>query len=291
MLSKFAKDQLHWFHGIIANRSKVVKFGSWGGGGGAVGVMLGEMLRLNPNRSFFLLSMLEVGVWFGIIGACISTALLIGDSHYFKRGFQIKQAVQRIALFGSLAGFVAGVIAQGTYQFIGPTEPLRIFCWGIAGSFLGLGVGNRIPNLGRLRATIGGAIGGLIGSCFFILFTILVDVSAGRLLGVITIGFFIGVMIVIFESLMRKAWLIVHWSDNETVQIPIGLEPIVLGSSQEARVYLDKKAKIYLENKKVIMQFDEVMAQQKSMKILRHELFKGDRRKLGKITIEVQMST
>jgi predicted membrane protein len=297
MLSKISKFQLDWFDRILSNRTKALTFGAWGAAGGAVGAILGEMLRLDTNKSFILLSMLEVGCWFGIIGACISIALLVGDTHYFKQGLQIKQAIQRVAWFGLLAGFGAGAIAQGTYRLMGPTEVLRVICWGIAGGLLGFGIGARIPNLGRLRGTIGGVVGGLIGSCLFIFFTTLIDVSAGRLLGTTAIGFFIGIMIVILESVMRKAWLIVRWSDNEAIEIPIGLEPIVLGSSREARIYLDKKdfppitAKVYLENKKVVMQFDEAMQQQKSMKILRHELSHGDKRKLGKITIEVQTST
>lgn len=296
MLSKFSTPQLAWFRGALANRSKAIEFGGWGAAGGAVGAILGEMLRLNAHSGSLLFSAIEVGCWFGIIGACISTALLVGDAYHFKRGLQIQQAIRRVALFGLIAGFIAGAIAQGTYRIIGPTELLRIFCWGIAGGMLGLGIGARIPNLGRLRGAVGGAIGGVAGSCLFILFSILVDESAGRLLGVTAIGFFIGIMIVLLESVLRRAWLIVHWSEREKIMLPLGAEPVVLGSSREARICLDKTdfppitAKIYLENKQVVMQFDEAMRQQKSMKILRHELTNGDRRKFGKITIEVQTS-
>jgi hypothetical protein len=297
MLSKSSKTQLAWFSGVIANRSKALEFGAWGASGGAVGAVIGEMLRLNSNTPSLLFSMLETGFWFGIMGACISIALLVGDARHFKRGLQIKQAIRKIALFAFLVGFGAGAVAQGTYRLIGPTEVLRIFCWSIASGLLGFGIGNRIPNLGRFRGTIGGTIGGIIGSCLFILFAYLVDPSAGRLLGITAIGFFIGIMIVLLESLLRRAWLTVHWSEREKIILPLGTEPIILGSSNEARICLDKKdfplitAKIYLENKKVVMQFDESMCQQKSMKILRHELSNGDKRKFGKITIEVQTST
>ena len=297
MLSKSSKNQFTWLTAMAANRSKAIQFGGWGAAGGAFGDVLTEILRLSDQGGAFFFSLLQVGCWFGVIGACISTALLIGDSHYLKNGWRIKQAVKKGALFGFLGGVAGGVIAQATYQFIGPTEILRILCWGMAGGFLGFGIGQQIPNLGRARGFIGGAIGGLVGACLFILFTFLIDVAAGRLLGITAIGFFIGIMIVLAESVLRRAWIVVNWSEHESIKLPLSGEPVLLGSSSECRICLEKKdfppvtAKIYLEKKKVIMQFDEVMRQEKSMKILRHELSNGDIRKFGRITIEVQTSS
>ena len=71
----------------------------------------------------------------------------------------------------------------------------------------------------------------------------------------------------------------------------------MLGSSYEAQIPLSKgqgfypvTAKIFKEGKQIIMQYDEKYAQDKGMKIVRHQLKNGDRRKLGQITIEVKNS-
>jgi hypothetical protein len=294
---------LHWKNlrkTLIANYKQALQFGAWGAVGGCCGSLIGEVFEIGIRRNIsgFIPSVIGFGIWFGIIGVCISIALLLGYSWYLKRGLRIGQSTKEGILPGFIAGFLAGAIAQFTYTTIGPTEFLRVICWGIAGGLLGVGLSFRIPNLGRLRGLAGGTIGGVIGGCLFILFTFLIGVVAGRLLGLAAIGFFIGLAIVLVEAAFREAWLIVHWTPTEQKTISLGTKPVLLGSSEDAHIYLRKDqgypsitAKIYLESGKIVMQFDEEMQQLKGMKILRHELANNDRRKVGDVMIEVKTAT
>lgn len=285
---------------ILANYKKALKFGAWGASGGSIGSLISEPILFWLDSSVspsFIAMIIHVGILFGIVGACISVTLLIGYSCYLKHGLRIRQCAKHGIVPGFLAGFVAGLIAQVTYTTMGPTEVLRVFCWGIAGGLLGFRLSFRIPNLGRWRGLAGGTVGGVSGGCLFILFTFLLGEIAGRLLGLAAIGFFIGLMIVLVEAVFRKAWLLVQWTPTEQKTISLGTRPVVLGSSDEADIYLRKDqgyppitAKIYIEGKKIIMQFDEEMQKLKSMKILKHELANGERRKLGDVLFEVKTS-
>lgn len=298
--SKHTQDWESLTRKVLANYKQALQFGAWGAFGGSIGSLISEPvvfgLDRNVSASFIALT-IRVGIWFGIIGACISVTLLVGYSWYLKRGLRVRQSVKEGIVSSFLAGFVAGAIAQGTYTTIGPTEVLRVICWGIAGGLLGFQLSFRIPNLGRWRGLAGGTVGGVIGACLFILFTLLIGVVAGRLLGLAAIGFFIGLTIVLVEAVFREAWLIVHWTPTEKTKISLGVKPVLLGSSDEAHIYLRKEqgyppvtAKIYTEGEKIVMQFDQEMQQLKSMKILRHELANGERRKLGDVLIEVRTS-
>lgn len=283
---------------LVANYQQALLFGAWGAVGGSIGSLVSEVMMYGVDRSASSSNIevaIRVGIWFGLIGAVISIALLFGYSLYLKRGFRIVEAIKQGILPGFLAGLIAGAIAQSTYTTIGSTEFLRVICWGIAGGLLGFGLSFRIPNLGKLRGLGGGTLGGVIGGCLFILFTFLTNVVIGRLLGLAAIGFFIGLMIVLVEAVFREAWLVVHWTPSEKTTISLGNKPILIGSSEDAHIYLRKDqgypaitAKIYLEKGKIIMQFDEEMQKLKPMKILKHELSNGDRRKLGSVTFEVK---
>jgi len=285
---------------LSQNLSRGLQFGIWGAFGGCAGSLLTELLIpqfwAETNTSAVSIAV-EVGIWFGIIGICIAIALLIGHSKYLKKKTQVKKALLIGSPVGLIAGFVAGAIAQGIYTAVGPTEVLRIICWGIAGGLLGLGLSVRVPNLGILRGFAGGCIGGLIGGSLFVVFTLLVNQILGRLFGVAAIGFFIGLMIVLVEAVLREAWLVVHWTPTEYKTISLGRQPIILGSSDDSHVYLRKDhgyppvtAKVFMQGKNIFMEFDEAMRTQKGMKILKQELHDGDRRKLGGVTLEVKTS-
>lgn len=278
---------------IKENYSKALQFGGWGALGGAFGSLLGELIGRDPSTSVIALIM-RVGAWFGVIGGTIAIALLMGYSSYLKRGWRIGESTKKGILPGILAGFVAGAIAQLAF-LMGPTEVLRVICWGIAGGLLGLGLSFRIPNLGKLRGFGGGGIGGIIGGILFIFISILLGEIMGRLLGISAIGFFIGVMIILVEAAFREAWLIVKWSANEQKTLSLGSEPILLGCAENTHIYLRQDqgyapitAKVYMDNNKILMQYDSEYGEQKGMKKLIHELENGDKRKLGSVSLEVK---
>jgi hypothetical protein len=149
---------------ITAGFDKALRFAIWGAIGGAIGDLVTEpFLGVNRSSNSITDVMIHVGLWFGLIGAAIAVSLLIASAQYLKRGLQIQQAFRDGVLLGFVAGAIAGAIAQYTYTSVGPTEFLRVICWGIAGGLLGLGLSFRIPNLGRSRGLGGGFVGGLLG--------------------------------------------------------------------------------------------------------------------------------
>ena len=279
---------------IKENYSQALQFGGWGALGGAIGSLLAELISCDNSTSFVEI-VISVGIWFGVIGGLISIFLLMGYSSYLKRGWRIGESTKKGILPGVLAGFIAGAIAQSTYTIIGPTELLRVICWGIAGGLLGLGLSFRIPNLGKIRGLGGGGIGGIIGGILFIFISFLLGEVIGRLLGISAIGFLIGLMIILVEAAFREAWLVVKWSANEQKTLSLGSEPILLGCADNAHIYLRQDqgytpitAKVYLDKNQIFMQYNSDYGEKKGMKKLIHKLQNGDKRKLGSVSLEVK---
>ena len=218
---------------------KALQFGISGAVGGFVGNLITEpfMQRLPGSESFFD-SVLSTGRWFGLVGGGIATAIMFGYYYYIKGKPQIKQALKNGGLFGLIAGAISGAIAEGIYSGIGDgnNELLRVICWGIAGSLLGLGLAQRIPNLGALRGTGGGGVGGVLGGCLFILFAYNLSGTAGRLAGCAAIGFWIGIMLVVAETLFNKAWLVISYDTGANRTLTLGSEPITFGSDENLSI-------------------------------------------------------
>jgi len=217
---------------------KALQFGISGAVGGFVGNLITEpfMQRLTGLESFFD-SVLSTARWFGLVGGGIATAIMFGYYYYIKGKPQIKQALKNGGLFGLIAGAISGAIAQGIYRGIDPSnELLRVICWGIAGSLLGLGLAQRIPNLGPLRGMGGGGVGGVLGGCLFILYAYNLSGTAGRLAGCAAIGFWIGIMLVVAETLFNKAWLVISYDTGANRTLTLGSEPITFGSDENLSI-------------------------------------------------------
>jgi hypothetical protein len=234
----------------------------------------------------------------------ISTSIAIGDFGTNILAFivfiiLIKSSNQMARIYA--IALAAAVIAQ--FSFLSLMTPSsfgavsRAAGWIILGLFLGGGMSVFIPNLQFRRAILGGGIGGFIGGIMFMLFSGFAGDLVGRLIGAAALGFFIGLMIALLKQLVLKgeASLIVHWSNSERTVLALGSKPLLLGSSSDAHIplprttYPDITAKVYLENQEVILEFDEAMKKQGSTKVLRHVLKNGDRRRLGEISIEIQI--
>jgi hypothetical protein len=211
-------------------------FGVWGAGGGLVGAVLCEILDIGGGRGTFVELMVKVGFWFGIIGALIAGAILLGHLIYAARSFSatlVSSNILRLALgagFGFISGFIAGAVAQGLYTGIGPTEVLRTICWGTAGGLLGIALSFRIPNLTAFRGFAGGFAGGIVGGIVFIGISLGGSQAFGRLFGIAIIGFAIGLMIMLADALFRKAWIEVRYGPRETRTLTLGPEPLRVGS-------------------------------------------------------------
>lgn len=218
---------------------KALQFGISGAVGGFVGNLLTEpfMHRLNDSGSV-VDSVFSTARWFGLVGGGIATAIMFGYYYYIKGKPQIKQALKNGGLFGLIAGAVSGAIAEVIFSGIGDgeNELLRVICWGIAGSLLGLGLSKRIPNLGMLRGAGGGGVGGVLGGCLFILFAYTLSGTAGRLAGCAAIGFWIGIMLVVAETLFNKAWLVISDDTGVNRTLTIGAEPVTFGSDDNLSI-------------------------------------------------------
>lgn len=226
----------------IDTYKKALQFAVWGGFGGASGSLLAELLHsflLQPSSGESQIQLVaKTGIWFSIIGTCIGGALLIAAERYLQKAIQIKQILQNGLWVGCLAGFIAGAIAQFIYADSNPNQPpeyFRVFCWGIAGALLGLGLSFPLPNLGKIRGLTGGFIGGLLGGSLFVLIVKVMNISGilGRFIGVAAIGFCIGLAIVIIETTFREAWLEIYYSPKEIRTVSLGSEPITIGSNSK----------------------------------------------------------
>jgi Ca-activated chloride channel homolog len=174
----------------------------------------------------------------------------------------------------------------------------RILGWTTLGSLLALGI-TFIPNLKRLRALIGGSLGGSLGSFGFLITTIFFTDIPSRLIGAIILGFCIGMMIFWEEvkQLQTDVHLIVHWTINEQTQLLLGKSAIIVGTSLDAQIPLNKTdgyfpitAKFFKEGDEIFIEYDLEYARAKGMKKWKHPLRRGDRRKFGKIAIEVSQN-
>ncbi|MEG5033956.1 hypothetical protein [Microcoleus sp. AT3-D2] len=218
---------------------KALQFGISGAVGGFAGNLITEPFMQGLTGSESVVdSVLSTARWFGLVGGGIATAIMFGYYYYIKGKPQIKQALKNGGLFGLIAGAISGAIAEGIYSGIGDgnNELLRVICWGIAGSLLGLGLAQRIPNLGALRGMGGGGVGGVLGGCLFILFAYNLSGTAGRLAGCAAIGFWIGIMLVVAETLFNKAWLVISYDTGANRTLTLGSEPVTFGSDENLSI-------------------------------------------------------
>ncbi len=244
---------------------------------------------------------LRTGGWTAILAIGISLILIVGQNQYMRRRLLSLQEAG-VSIFGGLtAGLIAGGIGQLLFTPIAilpyTGEIGRILGWTILGALVGSGTSFFVPNLKLNRALAGGSLGGSLGAIAFLIAASRLGDLPGRLIGAAILGFFIGLMIAWAEKqqLSTEDYLVVHWSPKEQTKILLGKRPVTLGSSYEAQIHLSKAqgfypvtAKIFKEGNNIIMEYDGRYAQERGMRIVRHELHNGDRRKLGKITVEVR---
>jgi hypothetical protein len=263
---------------------RALRMGLYGAIGGIIGSLIGEIIQVamnGPNTLIMLI--LKVGLWFGIIGAGISVVILVGQYFYLKQKFLIGPAAKIGLPLGLLAGALAGGLAQGLYSFIGPTEFLRVICWGIAGGLLGVGLSLRIPNLGKVNGLFGGMAGGVIGGILFIIFASSLSQVFGRLFGSAAIGFFIALMLIFMETISRKFWLRINYGPKESRTVNLGSEVVSLGSDAKCTVYVRDVAPVALRFK---TEQGQVLCKDVSTgKVI--TMRPGDKKRLGKVDIMV----
>jgi len=257
---------------------KTIIFGIAGALGGGGGQWISTIVNYQYERTSFGL-IIYTAIWAAFIGLGISVGLLAAQSIYLKKKPVLKSLIVT-ATIGVLIGAVAGGIAQFIYNYTQHISEIvsvisRVICWGIMGWGVGWGSSLFVPNLPKNRAMAAGFLGGLIGGA--------INHVMGSLLGVMALGFFIGLTISYIEEALREAWLTVIWGRNETKTISLGQRPIVFGSSSEADIYLAKdlpvRATVQVENSKIVM-YDKTNNQ-------RRELHNGNQVDLGRVSFVV----
>ena len=208
------------------------------------GMLTIEVVALPPSSPRWPM-VVVVGFWTALLAMGVALALIVGQNYYLRRRLLgVTEALKGTG--GSIgAGLIAGTLGQLLFQSAADVASLevarRVAAWTLLGGLLGLGMTLFVPNLKTWRALSGGAIGGLVGSLGFLAGTWMLADFAGRLLGAVSLGFFIGLMIALAEQLAREACLLVHWAPNETTTVNLGAQPVILGCSPEAHVYLPKE--------------------------------------------------
>ncbi|HEY9608162.1 FHA domain-containing protein [Allocoleopsis sp.] len=216
---------------VLASR-KAVQLGLSGAVGGWLISLVGELLWDSSPSSSLIATLVSTGAWFALISAGIAIAIAIGYQYYINRRVQVFKAIREVALFAAVAGAISGAIAQGIYVGFGAGELLRVICWGLAGGLLGMALSGKLPSLDRIRGLLGGAMGGVLGGIIFILLSYTLSDTYGRLFGCAAIGFCIGVMLIVVDTLFSKAWLVFDYDDGSTRTLNIGKEPITVGSDE-----------------------------------------------------------
>lgn len=222
------------------NKSSV-NFGLWGAIGAFIPEFVSEFIMNHDNSSSgFFSSFFSVSFWIGLIAIGVSISLLLKLYKSTNKKIVINKEFLFVILkqigIGALIGGIAQIIYFIIQGFSG--EFGRIICWGIAGSGLGISISKIIPNYPLNKGKYAGFIGGILGGLFFSLVSSSGIPMFGRLIGTAIIGFFIGLLISVFEQLYREAWITLKWAENEFTNISLGNKPIYIGSGAKSDIYL-----------------------------------------------------
>lgn len=247
-------------------------------------------------------SLLQVLGWTGLLALGMSLFLIIGQNFYLHRPLITRQEFF-IGMIGSLmVGMLAGLAGELLFYALLGTKvssleedsmpffwgylATTVLAWTVLGLLLGRGMAWFIPNLDKIRASLGGSLGGFLGAlCFLGLAHLLSDTQA-RWVGATTVGFFIGLMVALVE-LYKEAWLVIHWGPKDTSLLTLGEEPILVGSSKNAHIYVSEQEGFPSEMGTLtfhqgIIEFHNHMTGQRQI------LKNGSHWKIGHLNIEVK---
>jgi hypothetical protein len=189
-----------------------------------------------------------IALWTIMPAVGITLLLMAGQHFYMKESLLPPTEILKGLLIGGAAGLVGGLSGQLLYGILPASSwldaLLRVFGWAVLGACIAAGVSLSIPNLPKIRALLGGAAGGAIGACGFLVTVLLlpkslIDDTGGRLVGATLIGFFIGLMVAWVESAFRSAWLEIRYGGGERRLVTLGPEPVSLGAdTSQSTIYI-----------------------------------------------------
>ena len=260
-----------------------------------------RLFFLENEAASFAGRILGTGVWFSfpvtgvIILIFICQQALLGNENAFS-------ILGKPLLSGLALGFISGAVAEFLFQFAQVAiargsrgggaelliESVRVLAWSIAGGGLGLTLSRSVPNLAPVRACIFGFAGGFIGAIGFLAVSYVAGDVSGRIVGTGTIGFFVGLSVVIAEATATEGFLRVIWGPGEFTRVNLGPRPITVGSSSESTVRMPPSAgyppivaTFSLQNGRATMV--------NHMSRTTHSLRSGNKLTLGRVVIEVHL--
>ncbi|MGC9503152.1 vWA domain-containing protein [Baaleninema sp.] len=270
----------------------------------AESVIYGKQLVESDDSGDYglVFGVVRIGVWTGFLALGTSLFLIVGQNYTLRRRWLSASEAALGGGGGFLAGLTGGAVGQLAFVPVANVPALswlaRVTGWTLLGTLVGGGMSFFVPNLPLSKALLAGALGGVLGAAGFLLLEAISGAIAARLAGAAILGFCIGLAIALSEQFDRKAVLYVRWTDSEFTTISLGKEPIEIGSSRNAHVYLPKDAgfpakfaRMFVENGKVMLEFDssiQKLPKFKNMKLLRQEVEDGSRRKFGQVLLEVK---
>ncbi|MBI3875465.1 MAG: hypothetical protein HY300_05810 [Verrucomicrobia bacterium] len=240
-----------------------------------------------------------IGLWTALLAIFASLLLVFGQNLLMHRRLLALKSLALVVGGGLLAGLVSGSVSQylfalGAQEFAtqleDPTKLLKlgqVAGWMLLGGLMGAGMSFFIPNLPRIRAAFAGVLGGFLGSLGFLYALAHTTDVTGRLVGAVLLGATIGLMVAVVEKLAREAALVVHWHANERTVINLGREPVILGSSPEAHLYLPKEKGFPAVTAIVTFHDGRVEMENKLTKTT-HTLRGGNKLQIGTLWIEIQ---
>lgn len=204
------------------------------------GSVLAENAPAAPRNAPQWQIMLFTGIWMGITGAVLATALVAAGEWHQRRDLRPRQ-LGPVVLLGALAGLIAGAIAQAAFSVeIWPAAVhelvIRPLCWALMGALLGALLSRTVPNLGAVRGLVAGAVGGGVGGAGFLMASIVLPEVlqvAARMIGLGTLGLAIAVAMIVVEKLFREASLEVIWAPNETTNFNLGAQAVTIGGGED----------------------------------------------------------
>jgi hypothetical protein len=272
-------------------RDKKLLFGLVGFGSGALGALIAEIVPLGTANNVFIL-IIEVALWAALCATIISIGLRWAIDFYNHRQTDWSVLLWKAIPSGLIAGAISGGIAQTIFGLLQFPETIvqlsfQAGCWGIMGCLLGMSSSYYIRNLGSKKATIAGAVGGIIGGFGFLLVSSILVNTFGRIVGIGIIGAALGLCLIIVEEHYRSAYLEVHWSRNETSKFTLGSIPTYIGGGKDDDVFVNgiphHAMSLWLENGKVKGTY-HVTGENK-------ELHDGNPIKFGKVEMLVKMKS
>ncbi|WP_295606520.1 hypothetical protein [uncultured Lamprocystis sp.] len=177
-----------------------------------------------------------VSFWGLCVAMGMALLLVIGQRKFLRQPLFPLKELALTAGGGAIAGLVSGWLANYAFVLLLP----RFLAWVVFGLLIGLVLTRVVPNLKPKVGLVGGSLGGLVGGISFSFITIIYGDDLGRAAGAVAVGFFIGVMVALFEDYFKEAWIEIFWSPKERSTISLGERDLVIGSSADADVYLRK---------------------------------------------------